>query len=122
MIFVVFFIINGSARQFLYEPKIGILRAHQVSSVIGICFIFLLTYFFISRIGFEFSRVDLLMLGGFWFVLTVLFEFVFGHYVMGHPWSHLFADYNIFKGRLWSLVLIATFIAPYIAGRFYSSG
>ena len=119
IIFLIFFIINGSARQFLYEPKIGVLRAHQVSSVIGISFIFLFTYFFISRIKFEFSRTDLLMLGVFWLVLTVMFEFVFGHYVMGHPWSNLFADYNIFKGRLWSLVLIATFLAPYIAGLFY---
>ncbi len=119
VIFVVFFIINGSAREFLYKPKIGELWAHQVSCVIGISFILLFTYFFISRVSFEFSRTDLLMLGGFWLVLTVMFEFVFGHYVIGHPWSYLFADYNILKGRLWSLVLIATFLAPYIAGRIY---
>jgi hypothetical protein len=46
--------------------------------------------------------------------LTVLFEFVFGHYVLGNSWDVLLADYRIWQGRLWSLVLISEAIAPVI--------
>jgi hypothetical protein len=59
----------------------------------------------------------LLSIGIFWVVLTIIFEFVFGHYVMGHSWQKLFADYNIFNGRLWILVLINNITAPLISGR-----
>jgi len=32
-------------------------------------------------------------------------------------WATLFADYNLLRGRIWILVLVATFIAPWLAGR-----
>jgi hypothetical protein len=47
-----------------------------------------------------------------WLGMTVIFEFVFGHYVIGHPWRKLFHDYNLLEGRVWVLVLIWTTIAP----------
>jgi hypothetical protein len=49
-----------------------------------------------------------------WLVLTVIFEFLFGHFVMGHPWSSLFHDYNLLAGRVWVLVLIWIAAAPSI--------
>ena len=49
---------------------------------------------------------------------TTLMNILFGHYVVGHPWSVLLADYNIFRGRVWPLVLLAVLVAPLIAGKF----
>ena len=46
--------------------------------------------------------------------MTILFEFLFGHFIAGHPWSHLFHDYNLLAGRLWVLVLLWTAITPYL--------
>ena len=54
-----------------------------------------------------------------WLGLTVLFEFVFGHYIMGNPWSWLLHDYDLSKGRVWILVLIWVTGAPYV---FYRLG
>ena len=89
------------------------LAAHQLSTVIGLCvfgvFFWYLTGFFPLE-----SSGQALGIGVMWLVFTILFEFVFGHFVMGHSWHKLFADYNIFEGRLWSLVLVWTFIGPYI--------
>jgi hypothetical protein len=48
--------------------------------------------------------------------MTVLFEFVFGHYVLKTSWEVLLADYRIWQGRLWSLVLIREAIAPVMMG------
>jgi hypothetical protein len=50
-------------------------------------------------------------------VLTVLFEFGFGHFVMGNSWDTLLADYNVLEGRIWVMVLITETVAPYLMGR-----
>jgi hypothetical protein len=44
------------------------------------------------------------------------FEFGFGRLVMGHPWSRLLRDYNVFAGRLWGLVLLVVLLMPLVAG------
>ncbi|MDX1489006.1 MAG: hypothetical protein R3268_12435, partial [Acidiferrobacterales bacterium] len=49
-----------------------------------------------------------------WLVLTVAFEFGFGHYIAGHSWERLFADYNIMQGRVWSLFLVWMLILPFV--------
>jgi len=78
--------------------------------------IYIGTYLFISSLKTDYTKTDLLLIGAFWLVSTILFEFIFGHYVMGHSWNTLFADYNILKGRVWSLVLLTAFIAPLLIG------
>lgn len=111
-------IFNGLLRQKGYSRFMSELTAHQISTLTGIllfgAFIWLLTR--VWRIE---SSGQALAIGGIWLALTVAFEFLFGHYVMGHPWSRLFHDYNLLEGRLWVLVLVWTFIAPYV---FYRLG
>ena len=47
-----------------------------------------------------------------WLIFTILFEFIAGHYVFGNPWEKLIRDYNLFEGRIWSLVLLPILAAP----------
>lgn len=49
--------------------------------------------------------------------MTVVFEFGAGHYIFGHSWEKLFADYNFVRGRIWALVLVTTFFAPILVER-----
>jgi hypothetical protein len=56
-------------------------------------------------------------LGIFWTVLTLAFETLFGHYVLGVSWELLLAEYNIFQGRLWPLVLLVTWFGPLLAAK-----
>ncbi|MHC1604588.1 MAG: hypothetical protein ACXQTP_01265 [Candidatus Methanofastidiosia archaeon] len=49
--------------------------------------------------------------------MTITFEFIVGHYIIGHPWSKLLADYNILKGRVWSLILLTILAGPYFIGK-----
>jgi hypothetical protein len=60
---------------------------------------------------------DALLIGLFWVVLTVAFEFLAGHYVFGNAWQKLFADYNIVRSRIWLLVLITSLISPMLAAK-----
>jgi hypothetical protein len=105
-------IINGLARNNLYAPHVSELLAHQISSISGIILFGL--YFWVLNLRWPMTKTGQSLLIGFnWLLLTILFEFIFGHYVIGHSWEKLLFDYNIFKGRLWSLVLFWTFIGPY---------
>ena len=116
LIFVVAGILNGVFRKSFITPKVGEHAGHVISTIILICVILAVTYLFISNLKINYTRTDLLLIGAFWLMLTILFEFGFGHYVMGHSWNRLFADYNLLKGRVWSLVLLTTFIAPLLIG------
>lgn len=49
--------------------------------------------------------------------MTVVFEFGFGHYVMGHSWEMLLHDYNVLEGRLWVVVLAAVWAGPVLLQR-----
>ena len=115
-IFGIIAILNGTFRNSFITPKVGEHAGHVISTIIFICVILAVTYLFISNLKINYTRTDLLLIGAFWLILTILFEFAFGHYVTGTSWNRLFADYNILKGRVWSLVLLTEFIAPLLFG------
>ena len=112
-------IANGAIRQIGYGRFLGELLAHQISSVTGIILFGLYTYILSLRWPLQ-SSYQAIAIGLIWLGLTVTFEFLFGHYIAKHPLSRLFHDHNILEGRLWSLVLIAITIAPYVIFRIRS--
>ena len=111
-------ILNGTLRVKLITPNFGEYIGHVISSVILILIIFIVAYFFINNLKIT-SYKNLWTIGIFWFSFTIIFEFLFGHYVMDHPWSKLLADYNILRGRVWSFVLLANLFAPIICGKLF---
>lgn len=117
IVFVLLAILNGEIRNHFYLQRLGELRAHQLGSVIFIAVIFAVTYAFLSLLSISYSPQDLLVVGLMWLFMTVMFEFIFGHYVIGYPWQKLLADYNILEGRIWLLVLVSVTIAPLLADR-----
>jgi hypothetical protein len=116
---VILAVLNGAIRDKVYGQVMSELLAHQLSTVIGLillgAYIWCLTG--VWRID---SSKQALAIGCMWLIMTVVFEFGFGHYVMGHSWSKLFHDYNLLKGRVCSLVLIWTAVAPYVFYRMRS--
>lgn len=121
LIFLLLAIINAIIRESLYKPFLGDLLAHQLSSVIFIFIVLFLTYAFL-RIGkLELNNTEAFLMGIAWLIATILFEFIAGHYIFGNPWERLFADYNLLEGRIWSLVLLTIFIAPYAANKILQS-
>jgi len=110
-------VLNGSARVFLYGPKMSNLLAHQISTFIFVAVVLVVAYIFIKRQE-DLSNKTLILIGSIWVLFTEIFEFLAGHYLFGNSWEKLFADYNIFQGRIWILVLLITFFAPYLVGLF----
>ena len=111
-------ILNAGIRNSVYKPVVGDLFAHQISSVIFIAVIFGATYVLLKIPGINYVTMDLILIGVIWVSMTVIFEFGFGHYVMGNTWEKLLGDYNILEGRIWSLVLVANAVAPVIVSKF----
>ena len=97
-------------------PPFGEQTAHQLGTLVFLIVQFLIIYFFIKKINLKETRL-LLLVGLFWVMLTIIFEFLFGHYVIGHSWEKLFANYNIFNGRLWVLVLLNNLAAPLVSSK-----
>lgn len=96
--------------------QFGEQTAHQLGTLIFLIIQFIIIYFFINKMRIKETKT-LLTIGIFWIVITIIFEFIFGHYVMGHPWQKLFSDYNLLNGRLWVLVLVNNIVAPLISGK-----
>jgi hypothetical protein len=106
-------IINGAVRDFTYLKILGEQRAHQVSTIKLLLLISVYCYFVFGywKLG---SESEAILVGILWLILTLAFEFLFGHFVAKHSWEKLLRDYNIFKGRLWILILIWTAIVPLV--------
>lgn len=106
-------IIIAIFRNGLLLPPFGEQTAHQVGTLVFLIVQFVIIFVFIKKNNLKERRL-LLIIGIFWVIFTIIFEFLFGHYIIGHPWQKLFADYNIFNGRIWILVLINNLSAPFI--------
>jgi hypothetical protein len=104
-------VINGGVRDAFYKDAVGELAAHQVSTATGILLFAALIWWMVRRWPIPDSRTAW-RIGPMWVGMTICFEFGFFHFVVGHPWSKLLHDYDIFDGRVWVLVLIWTGVAP----------
>lgn len=101
----------GAARVKLLQPLAGEQAAH-VLGTLAVCALFLwLIGRFVAWTGVV-ETPRLLALGVFWTALTVAFEFGFGHWVAGHSWARLLADYDVLAGRVWVLVLLTMLAGP----------
>ncbi|HSN51771.1 MAG TPA: hypothetical protein VLS87_04515 [Woeseiaceae bacterium] len=116
LILAVVAIMNGTLRQFVYGPHMPELAAHQLSTVTGILLAGI-TVWILNRFWPIGSAKEAWIIGACWFLMTVAFEFGFGHYVAGHSWSRLLADYNVLDGRVWSLFLVWIAVLPYVTWR-----
>jgi hypothetical protein len=106
-------ILNGTLRELTYKNFVGDLPAHQISTVTGIIFFGIILYFIFKKWKIE-SIKHAILIGVIWLGLTIVFEFGFGHYIMGNPWQKLLNDYNLAERRVWSLFLLWITIAPFI--------
>lgn len=114
VIFIPLAILNGVVRESWYRSHVGELAAHQISTVIAILAYFALVFIMFRTQVAVLSPQTLLMIGGIWVGMTIVFEFGFGRFVEGKTWGWLLQDYNLPAGRIWLLFLAAVFLSPYL--------
>jgi len=106
-------IANGALRQLTFGRVMSELHAHQLSTVIGSVWIGLFIYV-VVRIWPPSSARQAVVIGVIWLLLTVIFEFAFGRWVMHRTWGQLLSDYNLAAGRVWIVFLAWLTTAPYM--------
>jgi len=116
VLFVIVAILNAAIRELIFTPMIGQQLALPLSGILLSIFIFFITLGMVP-----FLKVSNLsgfwLVGVFWVLLTVTFEFIFGYYIIGESWDTLFEIFNILEGNLFVLVLLVTAVSPYIAAK-----
>lgn len=117
LLFLVLAIGGAAFREGVLTPRIGEAAAHVVGTVAVVALFLVVIALTAGWIVPSMEPARLLRLGIGWTILTIIFEFGFGRYVMGHPWSRLIQDYNVFAGRVWVLVLITLLLGPWLIGR-----
>jgi hypothetical protein len=109
-------IIHGTLRQLFLAPMVGDFTARRIAFFVGLLLIFGITYFFIRWIRAT-SFKALLAVGVMWMILTAIFEFSLGIFVMNLSWERIFEDYDITRGGLMGFGLLFMVFAPYLAAK-----
>jgi hypothetical protein len=109
-------IANGVVRDVTYGQVASELAAHQLSTAILLLLMAAYLWALMSRWPIPTSR-RAYTIGGIWALLTILFEFGFGHYLTGDSWATLLHAYNVAAGRVWVAVPLWTMVGPEIIRR-----
>jgi hypothetical protein len=107
-------VLNGGFREAVLVPRLGRGVSQAVSTVLLSALILAAGWTAIPWIAPR-SLQEAWTIGVLWVALTLAFEFLAGHFLFGKPWQELLADYNIFEGRIWVMVLIVTLMTPIVA-------
>ena len=112
---------NGVLREVSYGAWTDERTAHQLSTLSAILLLGLVMCVFLRRHPPASTRAAL-GIGLLWMGLTIAFEFLFFHYIGGHSWSALLANYDLAAGRLWVLVLLWLLLGPLLLRRWPLAG
>ena len=113
---LLFAILNGTVREAVLVPLLGQNTALPLSGVTLSLVIFIVSLAFIRSLNIA-TASRAWLVGAFWLTLTLAFEFLFGHYVLGVSWDDLLASFSPGNGNLWLVVLFSTLCSPFMAGK-----
>lgn len=104
--------INGIIRVAFLNLYFGERLGHILSTFLLVIAVVLVVCFFNGKIENRTNK-DLMIIGILLVFFTIVFEFSLG-FSTGKTWQFMLEDYNLLKGRIWLLVLLAEFLSPLI--------
>lgn len=107
---------NGLVRERLLVPWLGGAVALPLSGILLALLVFIIVFLCLPIFGRE-SLAGYLSLGMFWCCCTLLFEFGFGHFIVGMSWREILQLFNLAEGNLFSFVLFVTLFSPWMSAR-----
>ncbi len=116
MAILVLAILNGILRENMLIPALGGFAALIASGAILSLCILLVALAAAPWYG-PLALRQWVLIGLFWLLLTVAFEFSFGRLVQHKTWAELFDAYSFRGGNIWPVVLVATVVSPWLAAK-----
>jgi hypothetical protein len=104
----------------VYEPRVGVLRAHRIGMTTRIIYIFPFAYVLV-RVGDVDTVPEMLLAGTFWLVLVLAFEWV-GSFILRRPVHEILEGWHVENGYMWPYVLATYFLSPLIVGLLLNPG
>jgi hypothetical protein len=115
--FTVVAVAGGIFRVMFLESRLGSYAANVVETLGLVALLAGMIWLAVPWLLPSLGKPDLRRLGIYWLMLTLGFEFLFGHFVDGASWSALLSNYDIMAGRLWILVPLTMGFGPSLAAR-----
>ena len=109
-------IINGIFREGILLSNLGQNMAILVSGIMLSIIVFMVTYISFPLFGKHHVHTYFLI-GLQWVIMTLIFELIFGHYVMGKPWSEILQVFNIMQDDLFIIVLVVSLFSPLLVAK-----
>ena len=106
--------VHGVLRRTLLDPATAY-AVRQVSVLVAVLIIFAVAWIF-RRWMVTDSRPRLLGIGILWAVLSLIFEFSLG-LAMGVTWPVMLADYDLSRGNIMPLGVLAMALTPWLVNR-----
>ena len=98
----------------VYEPRWGVLVAHQIGMSTRIVYIFILAYFLLRYVK-NYKTRDLIHVGVMWLGLSLIFEWG-GSFIIRRPVAEIVVGWNIFAGYMWPYVLLSYLLSNLVVG------
>jgi hypothetical protein len=108
-------VLNGGVREVVLIPRVGDYPGHVLSTIALVVAILVVAALYFRTTKIEYTRVELLLVGVLWTLLTVGFEFVVG-YAEGTPVAVTVAQYDVLAGQVWIAVPLTLLLAPLVFG------
>ena len=106
--------LNGALRRLLFSADV-IFAMRQVSVVVGVLIVFAVSWLCVPWLRLRTTR-SALAVGALWIVLTLVFEVSIGR-LTGLSWSQMLAEYDLTRGGIMPLGLLAMGLAPWLVQR-----
>lgn len=111
LLIAVLAVINGVFRESILNPSLGEHLALPMSGITLSIMIVIVTYAVFDWLKAR-TQKQCIGIGIQWALMTLLFEFLFGHYVAQKPWSEILHVFNVLSGDLFLLVILTLLLSP----------
>ncbi|WP_372882651.1 hypothetical protein [Psychromonas sp.] len=116
LVIVIAAIFNGLFREKILTPLIGARFSLPVSGLLLSLLVLSVAFLFIPLLN-EQQQSVYFAVGMLWVALTLAFEFLFGHFVLGKSWQEIILVFDFRKGELFVVVLLITAVSPWLAAK-----
>jgi len=108
--------LNGIARTVLLNKRVGVTKAKRIALLPALALCLLICYYYVPFLNVR-TDLGLLVLGAALSLFMGLFDVAVGRFIVKARWDAILDDFNIMKGNLLGLGMLAMAFCPLLTSR-----